>query len=122
MKEDLIEKEIKRFGLMLQKLSGLVLEDDLNRARAVIDENFDEQVIHSFLDGAYDIAESPFHYKKLLFQMDLLYYKLLIQQKTDEVDRIPQQKYLLAAKRLVISHTGNFDLSLQMKMNQVEKF
>lgn len=122
MKEDVIEKAIKQFALILRMLSGSVNNYDFEGAKIILINNYKEELIDSFLNGNY-LVQTPFQKKELLFQVELLYYQLLVQHKTNgQIEEKLKQKFLSVSNRLVIDASGVFDYGLKMKMDEVNTF
>ena len=120
MKEDLLEKEIKKFMMILQQLAGLVLKNDFRETLKIIHQQYDERLIDDFILKDYFDFENRFATKTLAFQIDLLYYRLLAEHKISRLDSSLINKFLTAAQKFLTVNNTTFDISLKMKADEVK--
>ncbi|HOZ84652.1 MAG TPA: hypothetical protein PK191_04125 [Niabella sp.] len=118
MKEDLIEKMIRGFFVVLQKLSGYVTNDDFEGAKLLINEYYSGELIDDFLSDKVDIKNRKTR-QELLFQLDLLYNKLIIQAKNNELHPPFQEQYVQTCNKLLSGADGLYDYALQLKLDQI---
>lgn len=119
MKEDMVEKMIRSFFVVFQKMAGYVTNDDFEGAKIVLQENYSGKLIEDFLSDKIDL-NNRLRYQELLFQLDLHYYNLLLQVKTNLLDGDQKRLYLKACQKLQSNATGVYDYSLQLKINEIE--
>lgn len=120
MKEDLLEKEIKKFTMILQRLAGMLIKGDFGETLETTAQQYNEQLIDDFLVNKNFDPFNRFGLKELAFQIDLMYYRLIAQYKSGTVNEVFRQKFLAAAQKLVLMNNATFDFSLKMKMDEIE--
>lgn len=121
MKEDVFEREIKRFMQTLFTITGFLTKDKMEEALMIIEENYDEQSVEEYLNtDGLTMDETSVQYKKLLFMSDLLYNKIWALSRQNKSINSDKEKYLLLANK--IQSTGNiYDYSLAMKIESINK-
>ena len=121
MKEDLLEKEIKKMAMILQRVAGMMKKGDYQEALQIATPSYNGQLMDDFLKSEKWDISNRFTLEELAFQLDLLYYRLLAQYRSAEPDRELRLKFLAMATKFSGLNPATFDFSLQMKIDEIEK-
>ena len=118
LKRDFLLAQINKFAEVVFSTLFQIENNNIAEAEEIIQKNYSGALLDNFLSSGQLPEDKP-EYETLLFQLELLYAKLRLNQAKGLPVTELKEKYLRIAD-LVLRQQKDFNLNLQSRIKEVE--